>query len=107
MTNQQLHTHRPAPSPEGAYADDMTIQSYRSIISHLEEQRTKLQLNSMQGQDSSRIYAMRHIDYMIHYMQTILRNECKHEYVENDYIDTGVESGQLITYCERCYSTFN
>ena len=56
----------------------------------------------MQGQDTSRKYAIRHFDYMINYMQTTLRNECKHEYVDNDYIDTGVESGQIITYCKKC-----
>ena len=97
---------RPAPSPEGAYADDLSIQAYQNVLHTLRQQHIVLELNSMNGQDTSRQYAMHRLKDMIKYLDTILKNECRHEYVTSDYIDITPDKGQNITYCETCFSTF-
>lgn len=106
MSDSVNSIKRPSPSPEGAYADDLCIQSYSNVLHTLRQQRIILELNSLKGQDASRQYAMRRLDDMIKYLDTILKNECRHEYVTTDYIDITPDKGQNITYCETCFSTF-
>jgi hypothetical protein len=105
MTKQQIHLHKPAPSPEGAYADELSISAYRKVIAGMQQQRTVLQLNSMIGQDPSRKTAMQKIDEHITSLENTLKSVCKHNYVE-DYIDINPDRGTSITYCDKCFLTF-
>ena len=106
MSDTVNYIKRPTPSPEGAYADDFSIKAYCNVLQTLRNQRVVLQLNSMNGQDTSRKYAINRLDDMIKYLDNILKNECRHEYVTNDYVDITPDRGQNITYCETCFSTF-
>lgn len=97
---------KPQPSPEGAYADELSISAYRKVIASMQQQRTVLQLNSMIGQDPSRRVAMKKIDEHIASLENTLKGMCKHNYVV-DYIDVDPDKAmQQITYCDKCFQTF-
>jgi hypothetical protein len=87
------------------YADDRTIQSYRSILAKLNEQKCMFQIHAMQLPNYHR--AISNIDRLTEEINNILRVECDHDLEENDYIDIDVDNGRNISYCKRCFLTFS
>ena len=87
------------------YADDRTIQSYRSILAKLNEQKCMFQLHSMRFPNYQR--AINNIDRLTEEINNILRVECEHDLEENDYIDIDVDNGRNISYCKHCFLTFS
>ena len=60
---------------------------------HLERLLKKTYINKKQNLSVSELYVVK------------LQNECEHQIVD-DYIDTDVEDGKQIRYCEKCEKTF-
>jgi len=58
-------------------------------------------LHSLPYEDQTPDYQK--IMMMVH---TYLLKNCKH-CIATDYIDTDVEKGQTVRYCEKCYLTFD
>ena len=87
------------------YADDRTIQSYRSILAKLNEQKCMFQIHAMHLPNYHR--AISNIDRLTEEINNILRVECDHDLEENDYIDIDVDNGRNISYCKRCFLTFS
>ena len=86
------------------YASEMGIESYRKILSEMEEQKCKLQIHNMQGGEHT--LALKRIGNLISIVKMHLKSDCCHEYVVNDYIELTPERGSNVTYCEKCYTTF-
>ena len=86
------------------YASEMGIDSYRKILSEMEEQKCKLQIHNIQGGEHA--LALKRIENLISILKVYLKSDCFHEYVVNDYIELTPERGENVTYCEKCYTTF-
>ena len=87
------------------YADDRTIQSYRTILAKLNEQKCMFQIHAMRFPNYQR--AINNIDRLSEEINNILRVECEHDLEENDYIDLDVDNGRNISYCKHCFLTFS
>ena len=102
--NSQYVKHVSLSGLTGGYANEQAVQAYRSILSTMEEKLIMLQLNNINNVHDIPISRTQNL---INDMKQIIKNDCQHSYVENDYIDISPDTGLCITYCEKCFSTFD
>ena len=103
---QQRHEHVKLDNygMDGGYSDDNTIAAYKKLIRKIHD--TSIMF-SLQSSDSNNYYKhSERLSKIVKELEKALQSECRHEYVENDYIDIDVERGTNISYCTKCYMTF-